>query len=104
MVQFVFALEKASVAAAKRDISVVNGAMGSLLVPRLSDGISFGSCVEVMGAGCSISGGGVEGGVGGAWALGSPGDVIGALLLELAVFDDSVTERRFCNPLMFGTR
>lgn len=102
MVQFVFALEKASVAAAKREISVLNGAVVSSLVARLSDGISFGSCVEVMGAGCSLSGGGVEGGVGG--ALGSPGEVIGALLLEKAVFDDSVTDRRFCKPLRFGTR
>lgn len=89
IVQLVLALEKASVAAAKREISVVKGAgwLGVvlvLLVAEVSDGVSLGSWLEVMGAGLSPCAGGVEGGVGGAF--------------------DSVTARRFCSPLMFGTR
>lgn len=103
MVQLVFALEKDSVAAAKREISVEKGAEweGALLVPEVLDGISLGSWVEVMGAGSSPCGGVVEGGVGG--AFGSSGDVIGAVS-DAPVLADSLTERRFCSPLMFGTR
>ena len=104
MVQLVLAWEKASVAAAKRDISVENGAEceGSLVLLEVPDGISLGSWVEVIGAGFSPSGGGVEGGVGG--AFGSPEDVMGAVWFDRAFLDDSVTERRFFKPLMFGTR
>lgn len=71
MVQLVLALEKASVAAAKREISVVKGAEceGSVLVPEVSDGIPLGSWLELMGAGFSPCGGGVEGGVGGAFGF-----------------------------------
>ena len=67
MVQLVLALEKASVAAAKREISVENDAEweGSWLMPEVVDCISFGSWVEVMGAESSSCGGGVGGGVGG---------------------------------------
>ena len=72
IVQFVFAFEKASVAAVKSEISVVGaeemdfaGLTGSLL-SRLEDGISFGSWLDVMGAGLSSpSRFGVGGGVGG---------------------------------------
>lgn len=96
IVQLVLALEKASVAAAKREISVVMGAgwVGVVLGPGVLDGVSLGFWLEVMGACFSPCGGGVEGGVGG--AFGSSGDVV--------CFDDSVTARRFCSPLMFGTR
>ena len=59
MVQLVFALEKASVAAVNNETSVENdgaddfaGSMGWSL-PDVSEGISLGSCEEVMGAGSS---------------------------------------------------
>lgn len=69
--QFVFALEKASVAAVKREISIVlveeedlGGSTGSWMVV-LVEGISVGSYVDVMGAGSSSpSRLGVGGGVG----------------------------------------
>ena len=59
IVQLVFALENASVAAAKSDISVVNegeddpvGCVGSFR-PEVVEDISFGSWVDVMGDGSS---------------------------------------------------
>ena len=60
MLQFVFALEKASVAAANKDTSVEkveeeddsDGFTGSS-IPEVFDGISFGSWLEVSGAGFS---------------------------------------------------
>ncbi len=100
IVQLVLALEKASVAAVKREISVVMGAECDE-VWLVLEGIALGSSVEVIGAGSSLSGGGVAGGVGG--RFGSSGDVIGAGSVVFS-FAESVTESRFCNPLILGTR
>ena len=112
MVQLVFALENASVAAVKSDTSVVSeveddsaGRLG-LSSPGVIEGISFGSWVEVVGAGSSCdpsswSGLGEEGGVGS--SLGSSVDVMGA---EPGP-DDLVSPdafRKFSSPLRFGTR
>ena len=72
IVQLVLALEKASVAAAKREISVVNCGERVLLewegLPGavVRDGISLGSWVDVFEAGASWEDEGDGGGVGGA--------------------------------------
>lgn len=89
MLQFVLVREKASVAAAKREISAVLGADGE------SEG-EFGSCVEVVGAGADSDsdweGGGVEGGVGYADCDSESG------------FDLSKMDMRFSSPRMLGIR
>ena len=59
MLQLVFAREKASVAAAKRDISVV-----LLVAIGAEEDIEFGFEVAVIGGSSAPDGGGVEGGVG----------------------------------------
>lgn len=84
IVQFVFALEKASVAAVKREISMALvkededlGGPTGLSRMVVEEGISLGSCVDVMGAGSSLpSRLGVGGGVG--ISFGSSVEVMGA--------------------------
>ena len=87
MLQFVLVREKASVAAAKREISAVFGAEGE------SKG-AFGSAVEVVGADSDWDweGGGVEGGVGYADCVSESG------------FDLSKMDMRFSRPRMLGMR
>lgn len=84
IVQLVFALEKASVAAVKREISIVlleeeedlGGSTEAWMVV-VEEGISLGSYVDVLGAGSSSpSRLGVGGGVG--ISLGSSVEVMGA--------------------------
>ena len=110
MVQFVFAFENASVAAAKRDTSVVKeweedvaGSVGGSS-PEVLEGISFGSWEEVVGAGSScdvffLCGFG-EGDVGS--SLGSWVDVMG--VDSEFDFASSDALRKFSSPLRFGTR
>lgn len=87
--QFVLALEKASVAAAKTDISVENGGeLPTISLVGHADGISLGSLVDVLEAGGSCSIFGEDSGVGGAFDG----------------FASSVALRKFCKPFMFGTR
>ena len=108
IVQLVLALEKASVAAVKRETSVVladveelGGVMGSL-IPVWLEGISLGSWVDVTGPGSSSLSGWVEGGgVGG--AFGSRGEVIGAGS-SMDAEEPPLAARKFCRPLRLGTR
>lgn len=83
MLQLVLAREKASVAAAKSEISVVFGVGGEM------DG-EFGSWLDVVGADSDWVGGGVEGGVG--YADCGSG------------FDLSKMDMRFSSPRMLGMR
>ena len=107
MEQLVFAFENASVAAAKRDISVEND-KGVLACPsgpstlEVVEGISLGSCVEVLEAVTSCcpgfdNDGGFHCGVGfceDVIGAGSPSD-------WLALPDAFM---KFSNPFRFGTR
>ena len=87
MVQLVLAREKASVAAAKREISLVLGGEGE------SKGeFSDESDVEVVLVVSDSVGGGVEGGVGYADSESESG------------FDLSKMDMRFSSPRMLGTR
>ena len=87
MLQFVLVREKASVAAAKREISAVLGAEWE------SEG-EFGSVVGIMGIGSDSvwESGGVEGGDGYADCDSESG------------FDLSKMDMRFSRPRMFGMR
>lgn len=106
MVQLMLALEKASVAAANIEISVLrqDGGDDVLLVwftLEVVEGISFGSWVLVFDAGSS-SGGGVAGGVGG--SLGFSGDVIGTSSVCSDGREACLMERKLSNPLRLGIR
>lgn len=107
MEQLVFALENASVAAAKRDISVEKGdevffCPSGLSTPKVVEGISLGSCVDVLEAGTSSSSGfGDGGGVGG--AFGSSGEMMGALP-PFPLLASPEAFMKFSNPLRLGTR
>ncbi len=109
IVQFVFALEKASVAAVKRDISMVlleeeedlGVSTGSLILVA-AEGISLGSYVDVMGAGSSSpSRLGIGGGVG--ISLGSSVEVMGAGS-SVGWEESSRAARKFWRPLRLGIR
>ena len=93
MLQLVLAWEKASVAAAKREISVVFGAAGEREGASESE---FG--VVVLGADWNSDwvGGGVEGGV---WDA-----VCGCGCDSASVFDLSRMDMRFSSPRMLGMR
>ena len=105
--QFVFAFENASVAAVNNETSAENNGLDDfagwtgLSFPDVSEGISLGSSVEVMGAGSPWSGVGDDGGIGG--ALGLLEDVIGDGSVPVAC-DSSDALRKFCSPLMLGTK
>ena len=91
MLQFVLVREKASVAAAKREISLVLGLEGE----REAEA-EFGSGVEVVGAEEDWVGGGVEGGVGYAGCDCDCDSESGS--------DLSRMDMRFSSPRMLGMR
>ena len=105
IVQLVFALEKASVAAVKRDISILCGPVEvesdgtEPLAFGVLAGIALGSWVDVIDAG-SFEGLGEGGGVGktfgGFWR--------DAMDSASSVFSTSRALRKFSKPLKLGTR
>ena len=89
MLQLVLTREKDSVAAAKREISVVLGGEGE----REGVEVGVGCAVEEVGSESGSVGGGVDGGVGYEPSCGSESG-----------FDRSKTDMRFSRPRILGMR